>query len=101
MFVSGVGRSRSSTIFVDFAARDSGVQTSVFSDPFDSATSRRPNSLRVGNVSDTCVSPVNYDEYMMSQPYAVAKFCCAELASAAASRTGSIALMSITLGFRH
>jgi len=59
---------------------------------------RRPNSLRVGNVSETSVSPVNQDEYMIIHPYAWAKFCCADRDRIGASATGSSALASITVG---
>src|SRR2546422_7985080 len=68
--------------------------------PFKTEILRRPNSLRVGNVSDTSVSPVNHDEYTMRCPYADAKFCCADRASVGASATGLSAPSSMTPGLR-
>ncbi len=60
MFDAGVGRSRSSTVLVDAAASESGAQTSALSDPFRSEIRRKPNSLRVGKVSETFASTVNH-----------------------------------------
>src|SRR6266516_512888 len=77
---------------------ESGYQTSTSRLPFRTEISRRPNSFRVGKVSDTSVSSVNQDEYTMRCPYAEAKFCCAERASVGASATGSSAPWSITPG---
>src|SRR5262245_35842498 len=98
MFVFALGSVRSSTSLAEAADSDSVCHTSVLSDVLDEVTARRPNSLRVGNVSATMDSPLNHDEYITDHPSAAAKFCCAELASVAASFTGSTALTSITFG---
>ncbi len=99
MFEAGVGSARSRTIFVDAAESDIGIQTSPESDVLDSLVSRRPNSLRVGKVSATMLSPLNHEEYITDHPRATAKFCCAERASVVASLTGSMAETSTTFGF--
>src|ERR1039458_5723055 len=99
MFVVGLGRGRSSTIFVEAAASAIGVQTSDRSEPLTSAICLNPNSFRVGKVSATSASPENQELYTASQPYAAAKFCCAELASSVWLAVGSTVAASITFGF--
>jgi hypothetical protein len=59
---------------VDAAVCESGNQTSPLKLVFDGSTARRPNSFRVGKVSATSVSPAIHEVYMISQPYAAARF---------------------------
>src|ERR1700730_8769367 len=98
MLVAGVGSVRSTTIFDEAAATDNGDQTSVLSDPLRSEISRKPNSLRVGKVSETFASPVNHALYMISQPYAEAKLGGAEAARVEPLADGSTVEASMTFG---
>ncbi|KAB2873382.1 MAG: hypothetical protein F9K43_06145 [Bauldia sp.] len=98
MLVVGVGSASLSTRLDEAAAVASVTQRSALRLPLLCCTSRRPNSFRVGKVSATWASPENHDWYMIDQPRAAAKFCCAELASVVASATGSMLPASITLG---
>jgi hypothetical protein len=41
---------------------------------------------------------LNHEEYITDQPWATAKFCCADMASVVASFTGSSADTSTTFG---
>ncbi len=59
---------------------------------------RMPNSLRVGNVSDTFASPVNHAPYMASRPNMSTKFCCADNDSVMPLAVGSTVEASMTLG---